>query len=793
MEHVRSYLLNLKRITTHYCVSSGGLSKEVATSWEHVYSLRRDFYSTIRTYPSVTTVSYFAKGGAHIILWEVADTMLLDDDAYHHVQAFVSNGSAYDADAGGKPASKRTIWGEVEPDWTGDIHKWGTNFEPCDFEYRTHTRLNTSVPLKAPCGARSHADIVAYALAPVVPMHTTYFMGIATKVTHLMMQLACEFGSTATGETHGAVFLAMEMGSIQSFLQTLRFGTAEYGRIYIVVQSTQELVGTSSGLPYGFGMHRGHYSKLPIPAKNCTDTLVAQSAEQLEEVDSATGKTGFDTFSESGSVDTLNLTTSRTPSGEVFFVGVKTIDILKGPNWHVVTLLDEQNLLGSIKTAQVTTRQHVQQRQDEVDNNLNHARNVLYIALAVASVVPVLLAVVLVFRVTQPLMVLVHNMSRVAVLDLEGAQTVQSSLLAEVDGMNESFQMMVKNLVEYKQYLPQSVLLMSSEDEKRSECSRRTTQSNGRLSSASSNSSPKSKGHVRVEQPAVLLGDVICVRHITMLVSNIIGSHAMSPDTLKDAMSQHVACFMACAKARYGVPEVTGDKVVVCFNTILNTSRHKVQAAELASGVREKLSDVLNLSMAAATGSATCGNFGCTGLKKYAVFGSVATTAHALERFGRSYRIPIVCDGSIAADTESLFFLRRIARVFTNCGSTTMLHELADAKSLAAYEWMYQMEYASLNDPYRPVNAAVEAIYSFNLEHAKECLDKATVGKALAVQLLDHAQALRAPPPPVDLFAQVPLCPDQWSSNNQEDAAIGATRQDVAQHYTEVDSFGSDS
>eukprot|EP01061_Rhynchopus_euleeides_P000346 TRINITY_DN10225_c0_g1_i11.p1 TRINITY_DN10225_c0_g1~~TRINITY_DN10225_c0_g1_i11.p1 ORF type:complete len:418 (+),score=46.93 TRINITY_DN10225_c0_g1_i11:185-1255(+) len=248
MEHVRSYLLNLKRITTHYCVSSGGLSKEVATSWEHVYSLRRDFYSTIRTYPSVTTVSYFAKGGAHIILWEVADTMLLDDDAYHHVQAFVSNGSAYDADAGGKPASKRTIWGEVEPDWTGDIHKWGTNFEPCDFEYRTHTRLNTSVPLKAPCGARSHADIVAYALAPVVPMHTTYFMGIATKVTHLMMQLACEFGSTATGETHGAVFLAMEMGSIQSFLQTLRFGTAEYGRIYIVVQSTQELVGTSSGL-----------------------------------------------------------------------------------------------------------------------------------------------------------------------------------------------------------------------------------------------------------------------------------------------------------------------------------------------------------------------------------------------------------------------------------------------------------------------------------------------------------------------------------------------------------------
>ena len=44
------------------------------------------------------------------------------------------------------------------------------------------------------------------------------------------------------------VFLATEMGSIQSFLQTLQFGTAEYGRIYIVVQSTiGTLVGTEQG------------------------------------------------------------------------------------------------------------------------------------------------------------------------------------------------------------------------------------------------------------------------------------------------------------------------------------------------------------------------------------------------------------------------------------------------------------------------------------------------------------------------------------------------------------------
>ena len=53
--------------------------------------------------------------------------MLLDDDVRTTTcQAFVSNGSAYDADAGGKPASKRTIWGEVEPDWIpGDNPQMG--------------------------------------------------------------------------------------------------------------------------------------------------------------------------------------------------------------------------------------------------------------------------------------------------------------------------------------------------------------------------------------------------------------------------------------------------------------------------------------------------------------------------------------------------------------------------------------------------------------------------------------------------------------------------------------------
>ena len=351
----------------------------------------------------------------------------------------------------------------------------------------------------------------------------------------------------------------------------------------------------------------------------------------------------------------------------------------------------------------------------------------LVFVMVISVVLSVLLAGVIIVLVLK-LKTLSHQMHYVAWMQVESsAASKPDSIIVEIRSMQESFALLVKNMTEYKQYLPQS-LVADSETEVPQNCgdhSPALTCSN----TCSTGESSLSRGTQQQLFETGLEG-----RSITVMCCNWRGTHARADAAKKggsllqfaDSLGKYVEVVMqTCKQARGIIDSFSGDRVCVTFNAVLSAAQHVRCATDCAvvlSGKAAGGSVICGMS----TGTALCGNMGCSGLKKYSVIGKAMTAAHVLVRVASILNERVAMEEAAVETIEHCFAVKSLRMLsLPNTEEPTLVRSVRSVLSTGAVaEWMYELEEARKGDPYVEYNAAVRLMYAGNYSEALGRLEK---------------------------------------------------------------------
>eukprot|EP01060_Flectonema_neradi_P000757 TRINITY_DN1046_c0_g1_i1.p1 TRINITY_DN1046_c0_g1~~TRINITY_DN1046_c0_g1_i1.p1 ORF type:complete len:914 (+),score=145.41 TRINITY_DN1046_c0_g1_i1:58-2799(+) len=439
-------------------------------------------------------------------------------------------------------------------------------------------------------------------------------------------------------------------------------------------------------------------------------------------------------------------------------------------HWYVTLLVEREVVMKTIDEATLIIKAQIDDEYQQTEDEQFDDRLVTLYVLIGCSLALVGFSVIFSFAIVSPLYQLQRDMAEVAHMHLEAIDSSRPlSLLCEVAAMQISFLSLVKNLVEYRNYMPQSVLVESDVDESDDLTEPRvrtdeveifsdgdqtqTTRTSGRLSATSgsnNNHIPGSmskasalgkymktvrNGGINKKTAIATASDSLKRKNCSFAVFNVKNWHTVTSTTSEQELiwvhSDLMSLLLSSVNQMKGVPETfSGDRLMACFNSVIPCASHQSNAAACANDFQLKLlgikfgSDQIQLRSSAAVcaGEVRIGNMGCPGMKKFTHLGPVVTWVNALERYARSIGIDILLDNQINTEAEHRFYFRSMGCVHYGKRSQRPLQifELKEAKTIRDTEWMYQLEEGSNADPYSAWNKFVKAIVESNWTMAEQ-------------------------------------------------------------------------
>ena len=320
----------------------------------------------------------------------------------------------------------------------------------------------------------------------------------------------------------------------------------------------------------------------------------------------------------------------------------------------------------------------------------------------------------------------------------------QRSLIAEIFSMQKSFDMVAQNMLEYKQYLPQSLRADSSDTGQDASTSEprsfktassatpnpmaSTDQAGHVVPSVSSSDSSKSRvpgGQAEKRARLNLFGTKLREGKVSVVCCNVRGTHGLIEDSLHVSDFTHLyAVYLAavldeCRRCQGVVDYFNGDRVCATFNAVRPSPQHVRKAVEFGLGVDHVVrGHQMALTQGMATGNALVGNAGCPGLKKFHVFSNVSSLAHALERYCREWGLDLVV-GSAGVEACShvflsfdyVFSLLNLAKVWLphEKQPSTVSRVLPQKVEGDAASWLFEVDKGS---SYVHHNNALQAMYA---------------------------------------------------------------------------------
>ena len=297
---------------------------------------------------------------------------------------------------------------------------------------------------------------------------------------------------------------------------------------------------------------------------------------------------------------------------------------------------------------------------------------------------------------------------------------------------------MTQNLKEYRNYMPQSVLVMSEDDEIETETSGVSLPRVDSLLSPARTSftrtlSPTRSSFTRTDASTVLtyrcdpLEEVTKRKTISILVCNIRNWHGMI-SRLNDSelLSMHSdvlsIVFQAIASNKGICDNFSGDHLQGMFNTIKPSSTHRTNCLDAGVLAAEKLPPNTILSFSAGSGDARCGNAGCAGLKRYTAFTTCIPWICDLERYNLQLGTRGLVDKFCHAEARQRYDLRCLDLIEYKKRSSEHIRIYEFVKKLETRneEWMYALDNQQANS----WNTTMEAIFRNEWEKAKVELDK---------------------------------------------------------------------
>eukprot|EP01062_Namystynia_karyoxenos_P001163 TRINITY_DN1039_c0_g1_i2.p1 TRINITY_DN1039_c0_g1~~TRINITY_DN1039_c0_g1_i2.p1 ORF type:complete len:1086 (+),score=228.67 TRINITY_DN1039_c0_g1_i2:104-3361(+) len=546
------------------------------------------------------------------------------------------------------------------------------------------------------------------------------------------------------------------------------------------------LIGTSHGVAYSptplkgsAYEEQGLVDKYPIHVTDAVNPVVRTHGRHVMTLSSAlgtayhslaTGELSEWWYYPANATGTIKLAAERTMNvsdeGDevLYWVMPRHLDDEYGLRMTIILLIPRDEAMKTIDIATAKTRTEAEQAAAAVRSSIDKASAetndekefdfmIMLIVVVVACLILIAISICFVFSIIKPLLLLQVDMSEVALMKLENVDLARpASQLEEVGHMQNSFVVMVKNLIEYRNYMPQSILCGDDEEEEEEEerqgtgatpsspkaSSRGGTSSGGDRNKSSKQSIAMSKrsnfSRVEIAQKKFAGGpEELKKRPVSFCSFNLSGWHALladKGDLLTATHSNYLSKAIAKITSTKGIPDTfCGDRIIGTFNGVKPCATHRAQAPLCGAGFLAQMKTehpAMRITCATVSGDCKFGNMGCTGAKRFTFVGGTYTWACALERFCASIGTGILCDKWICSEAQNSLHVRIAAVVYfaKRAASDQVVHEILGEKAVSEDEWMYQLEEAAANDPHAAWNSFVAAVIEKRFDNAKEAMIK---------------------------------------------------------------------
>eukprot|EP00756_Hemistasia_phaeocysticola_P007020 Hpha_TRINITY_DN14091_c0_g1::TRINITY_DN14091_c0_g1_i1::g.44345::m.44345 len=429
------------------------------------------------------------------------------------------------------------------------------------------------------------------------------------------------------------------------------------------------------------------------------------------------------------------------------------------------------------------TAEEIKKDNDETEREKEESFLIMILITAVSVIILLVISVVFVRLIIAPLLVLEHEMAEVAVMHLESVDRNRAqSRLAEVSAMQRSFLQMIANLIEYRNYMPQSVLCGDEEEDEEEE-----NQSGAASVPASRDQTDPgmpgiqtSAGEVDFDTPAqgrrnskdtmaraeqrakASMEDGLRRKQVSFAVVTLRGWHqecvGKADDWVSKVHTDTLAAVLLVFQSHKGVPDVfSGDRVLCSFNGVKACRQHKVHAAKAALNGSHKAAEAAKdhnaqglTSASCVAGDVQCGNSGCAGMKRYTFFGSSVTWVWALERLNSSLGTTMLADSGIVCEVKGVLQVRVIDKVLfpKRWKDPHPVSEFLGEMQVGEDEWMYQLEEGEKNNKYNAWAVFAQTVhenkFGEELEKLRAQVDKMEGEGALPVPPMVSARYRKA-------------------------------------------------
>eukprot|EP01065_Artemidia_motanka_P004980 TRINITY_DN1236_c0_g1_i1.p1 TRINITY_DN1236_c0_g1~~TRINITY_DN1236_c0_g1_i1.p1 ORF type:complete len:2199 (+),score=638.60 TRINITY_DN1236_c0_g1_i1:411-7007(+) len=370
--------------------------------------------------------------------------------------------------------------------------------------------------------------------------------------------------------------------------------------------------------------------------------------------------------------------------------------------------------------------------------------------------------------------------SALVLLELQEASTLVKAAVRDdlPKELCTSFSRLISNLTAYKPYLPPSLLAEEDEDDEHSSLASSRADQNVqavRMSLRGSFSTTPRRSVASVSMTGAQhrerdkkLDDRVALilknKHVSLFMANVKDflkyAPASEPSRVSSKLGEYLQfCVEECGKQKGVADGFLGDRVTITFNAVVTCTQHKVMASLLSIRVRSMSGESgspmlksplgkhlsISLNIAIGSGSALCGNVGCSGMRRFSVLGKLYGWTCLLERLGSKWPVATLCDESCQEDCKQVFDTRLISRVHSpKHDITSKVFSILTHFQVSEDEWMYQLEEAGNQSRWRVYNAAMQQYLDGKFQDALTAIEEGLDGCAEQPEVVQAMNMLSA-------------------------------------------------
>ncbi|KAJ9461145.1 hypothetical protein DIPPA_28916 [Diplonema papillatum] len=265
----------------------------------------------------------------------------------------------------------------------------------------------------------------------------------------------------------GFVMVSHDLTSVKTVLDSIV--NQEYIFVVIGDNGRPEELGLMVGTTHGNGTHiipRPNIitgimtmSVFPLHCLNATHDVPRAACEMLYQDQGSAGDPFTPAFERQNAFGTRRLDLHTGNATVEYFLRVHPLTDHLGLRWWVVLLEEVDNILGIINRKRAAAAAAAEAANKDIQDQLEKDRIMAYVWIVAVVVLVVIATGLGTLAATRPLDQLMRDMEQVAMMNLEILDGKRpKSMIKELHSMQTSFHAVVKNMKEFRQFMPASLL-----------------------------------------------------------------------------------------------------------------------------------------------------------------------------------------------------------------------------------------------------------------------------------------------------------------------------------------------